>query len=173
MDSVQEQFEKGIGARFFEWFNSETGTCFSFTGRADRAPDLVYSSNGKELLVEVTAAYYDSAHAEFLWKSTRGAKDAPSGWDGINPDKSLAAAVFHRVAKKSEKRYGNNTVLLIEVPPCLTTAEALSALLRLQPVHGGTPFAGIYVVGRFPITTRSRGGYRVIPLKELSREYGD
>ena len=111
MDTVQEQFEKGIGDRFFEWFNSETGACFSFTGRADRAPDLVYSSNGEELL--------------------------------------------------------------IEVPPGITTVEALSALLRLQPVQGGTPFAGIYVVGRFPITTHSRGGYRVIPLKELSREYVD
>ncbi len=171
MDPVQEQFEKGIGDRFIKWFNSGTGACFSFTGRAHRAPDLVYSSNGKELLIEVTAAYYDSAHAVFLWKGARGAKDAPSGWDGANPDKSLAAAVSHRIAKKSEKRYGNNTVLLIEVPPGITTAEALAALLRLQPVQGGTPFAGIYVVGRFPITTRSSGGYRVIPLKELSHEY--
>lgn len=59
-----------------------------------------------------------------LWKGTRGVKDAPSGWDGVNPDKSLAAAVSHCVAKKSE-------------------------------------------------TTRSSGGYQVIPLKELSREYVD
>jgi len=68
MDTVQEQFEKGIGDRFFEWVNSETGACFSFTGRVDRALDLVYSSNGKELLTEVTPAYYDSARAVFLWK---------------------------------------------------------------------------------------------------------
>jgi hypothetical protein len=155
MDPIQKEFERSVGDRFIEWLNTETGSEYYFADRPDRAPDLLYSS------------YYDNAHAAFLWKGFRGAKDAPDGWTGVDPNKSLAAAISDRIAKKSKKRYGDNTVLLIEVPPGVTSAEDLASLLREQLVKCETPFVGIYVVGRFPITPRSSGGYRVIPIKEL------
>jgi hypothetical protein len=187
MDPIQKEFERSVGDRFIEWLNTETGSEYYFADRPDRAPDLLYSSNGVELLVEITTTYYDNAHAAFLWKGFRGAKDAPDGWTGVDPNKSLAAAISDRIAKKSKKRYGDNTVLLIEVPPGVTSAEDLgdntvllievppgvtsaedlASLLREQLVKCETPFVGIYVVGRFPITPRSSGGYRVIPIKEL------
>jgi hypothetical protein len=167
MDPIQEKFERSVGDSYIEWLNTETGSQYFFVDRPVRAPDLRYSSNGVELLVEITAAYYDNAHAAFLWKGFRGAKDAPDRWTGVDPNKSLSAAISDRIAEKSKKRYGNNTVLLIEVPPGVTSAEDLAALLREQLVKCKTPFVGIYVVGRFPITPRSSGGYRVIPIKEL------
>lgn len=168
MDQVQADFEQGVGDRFAQWLSMASGTPCLFLRRADRAPDLIYSFRGKELLVEVTASYYDGAHAAFLWKGVRGAVDAPVGWSGVNPHTSLAAAITERVTAKSKKRYGANTVLLIEVPPGVTSAERLAKLLASQPVLADTPFTGIYVVGRFPITERSSGGYRVIPIKPMN-----
>lgn len=168
MDSVQAQFEQRVGDLFADWLSSTSGAECLFLRRADRAPDLVYSYRESELLVEITAAYYDAAHAKFLWKGFRGATDAPAGWSGVNADKSLVTAIAQRVAEKSKKRYGENTVLLIEVPPGVTSVERLTNLLVDQPFPTETPFAGIFVVGNFPITTHSAGGYRVIPIKLMA-----
>ena len=167
MDPLQEQFEKAVGDSFFEWLNSQIGAHYSFTRRAGQAPDLVYMWDGKELFVEVTGAYYDGSHAAFLWKSARGTKDAPAGWTGVNASRALAMTIFERIAEKSKNRYGERTVLLVNVPPGVTSAEELSELLLKQSFPLETPFVGIYVVGNFPITTHSSGGYRVIPIKEL------
>ena len=131
------------------------------------APDLVYAYGGVELLVEITAAYYDSEHAEFLWKGAKNSPDAPTGWSGTNPDKNLAAAIATCIAKKSQKRYGPNTVLLIEVPPGTTTVERLEALLQSHIGMTSSVFVAIYVVGAFPMSTDSMGGYRVISLQPL------
>jgi hypothetical protein len=168
MDPVQAQFEQGVGDRFADWLSSTSGAQCSFLRRGDRAPDLVYSYREGELLVEITAAYYDTAHAAFLWKAFRGAPDAPAGWSGVNANKSLATEIAQRVAEKSKKRYGENTVLLIEVPPGVTSAERLADILMGQTLPSETPFAGIFVVGNFPITTHSAGGYRVIPIKPMA-----
>ena len=167
MDPLQQQFEKAVGDEFFEWLNARRKTSYSFARRAGEAPDLVYASGADELLVEITAGYYDGRHAEFLWKGARGTKDAPAGWNGVNPDKSLAQAIANRVAEKCGKRYGGKAVLLINVPPGVTSAEELSELLAQQSFPIEMPFAGVYVVGRFPITSSSSGGYRVLPIKEM------
>ncbi|MDV6343268.1 hypothetical protein R2Q26_01640 [Nitrosomonas sp. Is37] len=170
MDPIQKEFERGIGDRFIEWwFNIETGENYYFAGRADRAPDLIYSSRGSEIQIEVTAAYYDNEHAAFLWKGARGAPDAPADWSGINAHKSLAEAISKRIVEKSQNRYGPNTVLLIQVPPGVTTSEELASLLSKKILPSQVPFVGVYVVGRFPTTLYSAGGYRVIPLKEVLR----
>lgn len=169
MEPLQEQFEQGVGDRFASWLSATSGEQCVFLRRADRAPDLVYSYRGQEQLVEITAAYYDGSHAAFLWKGARGDTSTPAEWSGINPDKSLSAAVHTRIAEKSKKRYGQNTVLLIEVPPGVTSAEELEALLSAQPMPLDTPFTGIFVVGTFPITSSSTGGYRVLPLKPIER----
>lgn len=167
MDPLQQQFEKAVGDEFFEWLNNRRKTSYSFSQRAGEAPDLVYAAGADELMVEITAGYYDGKHAEFLWKGTRGTKDAPTGWKGVNPDKSLAQSIADQVAKKCTKHYGGKSVLLINVSPGVTSAEELSELLAQQSFPTEMPFAGIYVVGRFPITSSSSGGYRVIPIKEL------
>jgi hypothetical protein len=164
MDPKQSQFEQAVGDHFAEWLTATTGVSCVFLRRADRAPDLVYSYKQRELLIEITAAYYDGKHAEFLWKGARAVADAPSAWSGSDPDASLVSAIAKRVSEKSKKRYGGTTVLLIEVPPGITPAEELVDLLSAWSLPAETPFAGIYVVGGFPITSDSSGGYRVIPL---------
>lgn len=167
MDPVQLQFEQGVGDRFADWLSATSGAQCLFLRRADLAPDLVYSYREEELLVEITAAYYDGSHAAFLWKTARGAIDGPTGWAGENPDNLLAAAIGERIIEKSMNRYGENSVLLIEVPPGVTTAESLADLIVDQSLPPKTPFVGIFVVGNFPVTTYSMGGYRVIPIKPL------
>lgn len=167
MDTVQEQFERAVADEFFEWFNAQRETGYSFSRRGGEAPDLVYSWKGEELFVEVTAGYYDNAHGAFLWKNARGVSDALGGWVGTNPDKSLAQAIIQRINEKCLKRYGVRTVLLVNVPPGVTSAEKLSELLVQESFPDPMPFAGAYVCGRFPITTSSSGGYRVLPITDL------
>jgi len=121
MDPVQAQFEQGVGDRFAEWSSATSSTQCSFVRRADRAPDLVYRFRERELLVEIAAAYYDSAHAAFLWKGARNAPDAPPGWSGVNPDRSLAAAIAKRMPKS--RRTG-----MASTPPF--SSKCLLALLQ-------------------------------------------
>jgi hypothetical protein len=167
MDTAQEQFERAVADEFFEWFNAQRKTSYSYSRRGGEAPDLVYSWDGEELFVEITAGYYDNAHGAFLSKSARGASDAPAGWVGANPDKSLAQAIARRVNDKCSKRYGPRTLLLVNVPPGVTSAEKLSELLVQERFPDPMPFAGAYVCGRFPITTSSSGGYRILPIRDL------
>ena len=167
MTAHKEDFERGVGDRFAEWLTSSTGHNCTFLRRGDEAPDLVYAFNSRELLLEITAAYYDDDHAKFLWKGAKNAPDAPKGWSGVNPDKNLANAIHLRIGDKSTKRYGRNVVLLIEVPPGVTTAERLERLLTTLQLPQIVPFVGIFVVGRFPISTDSTGGFRVITVKPL------
>lgn len=168
MDPVLQQFEQAVGDEFAEWLSRATGHPCTFMGRAGEAPDLVYSFRGKELLVEVTGAYYDGAHAAFLWKTARGQADAPDRWVGVGPDKSLAEAVITRLNRKSLKRYGPNTVLLIQIPPGVTRLSALVKLLQGR-IPSESPFAGVYVVGTFPKENDLGGVYGVFPLKELAQ----
>ena len=169
MDPIKEQFERANGDAFIDWLNAKLGTKYSFSYRPDQAPDLAYSYAGDELLVEVTAAYYDdSPHAEFLWRGACNSSDAPDGWTGVNPDKSLSQKVVERIEEKSQKSYGSRCILLVVVPPGVTSVETLAELLTQQTIPDDMPFVGVYVAGRFPITDSSAGGYRVIPIKELA-----
>jgi hypothetical protein len=131
--------------------------------RADRAPDLVYLYR-ERVVHRDHCGLLRRKHAEFLWKGAKNAPDAPASWFGINPDKSLATAVITRIAAKAKKAYGSNTALLIEIPPGVTSAERLEELLSTQ-ILPDTNFIGIFVVGNFPLTTSSAGGYRVLALK--------
>ena len=94
MDDVQQNFERGVADRFFDWFSETGGPTFEFSRRAGEAPDLVYSCGRNELAVEVTAAYCDSDHAKFLWEYARGVPNPPVGWFGVgSPDNALIRAV--------------------------------------------------------------------------------
>lgn len=167
MNEFQVKNEKAVGQAFIEWLNAEKGQNYIYKGRPDRAPDLIYASGNNELYIEVTSAFYDNDHAKFIWKSVRGEPDAPTSWGGINPNESLVNEIHNCVIKKAKKRYKNETLLLIEVPPGVTSDEELSNLLDLRQFPDDLPFMGIYVVGEFPIKNNSAGGLRVIPIYEL------
>ncbi len=169
MDPVLQQFEQAVGDEFAEWLSQSTGHTCTFVRRAGEAPDLVYSYRGRELLVEVTGAYYDGAHAAFLWKQARGAPNPPTHWVGAAPDKSLANAVVARIQQKSLKRYGSNVVLLVDIPPGVTRLSSLEKLLEGRTTMA-TPFAGIYVVGTFPKENDLGGLYQLYAIKELANE---
>lgn len=169
-DQLKEQLERSVGDNFFEWLNAHKGTGYTFSRRAGEAPDLVYSSGEVEVFAEITSAYSDDEHAKFLWKDARGAKDAPDHWHGVNPDKSLAQAVTNRIAEKCAKRYGRTCILLVNIPPGVTPAEELARLMAHHSLPSEIPFAGVYVVGRFPFRGPYAGGYRVIPIKEFKHD---
>lgn len=168
MDQIQEQFERSVGEEFFEWFNEEYHTDYSYVGRPEKAPDLHYSSSErKDIFVEITGAYYDSNHSTFLWKSIRKVKDAPDFWAGVDANKKLANDIRECIKAKTNKRYGPNTILIIVVPPGVTTVEDLKVLLENEISISNKFFIGIYVAGTFPITKSSNGGYRVITVKKI------
>ena len=71
------------------------------------------------------------------------------------------------VARSKGLTFSPRTLLLVNVPPGVTSAEKLSELLVQERFPDPIPFAGAYVCGRFPITTSSCGGYRVLPIRDL------
>lgn len=168
MGAQQEQVERAVADQFFGWFNAKQGTGYMFARRAGEAPDFVYVWNGRELMVEITAGYYDGSHAAFIWEDIRKPDREPASLIVINPDESLAKAVLKRITEKSLMRYGSNTVLLVYVPPGMTSVEELSQLLAKEALPTNIPFLGVYVCGRFPMTSSSSGGYRVLTIKEMS-----
>lgn len=170
MDNLKERFEKSTGDMFFEWFNSQMMTRYTFKSRTGQAPDLIYAWDSREIPVEVTAAYHDDEHAKFLWDGARETNGKNAGWLGTNPHESLAREIESRINEKSKKRYGANTILLVRIPPCVTSVEKLEDLLKQQSFSVDSPFAGVYVVGRFPVTSTSSGGERVIPIKHLKND---
>ena len=168
MADIKEKFEFDVAEGFFEWLTDNGGPRCVFSGRAGQAPDLVYvAATGEEIQIEITGTYYDGSHAKFLWDDLRGVTNPSSGWHGVgNPDKKLANDLSKRLHEKCKKRYGPTTILLIQIPPGLTSAEDLAKLLFAQTLPPVVSFAGVYVVGRFPITSKSSGGYRVLTIKE-------
>ena len=172
MNEMNEQHERANGDKFIEWFNVNYSTCLSYQGRADVAPDLVYSSGDEKLLIEVTTAYYDRPHAEFLWDGAKSEKEQNEPWIGVNPDKNLASAIMDRISDKSLKDYGQGCILIIVIPPGVTSHEDLSRLLESKELTENKS-EGIYVVGTFPYINddRTTGGYRVITLKRWGGTY--
>lgn len=172
MTVLKEKFERYNGDRLIAWLNENRGTDFRYKGRADVAPDLVYVWGRNRLHIEVTAAYYDSSHAQFIWDGARNADDRSRGWVGVDPDTNLASEISERIRAKSSKDYGRGCLLLVVVPPGLTSYATLLNLLSALAI-GVVPFDGIYVAGTFPKINldRATGGYRVISIKEWDTTY--
>jgi hypothetical protein len=167
MDPLQEQFEKENGDMLIDWINEKHNTNYVFSRRAGEAPDLVYSYENEELFLEITAAYYDGSHAKFLWTGARDTDANIEPWFGINPTASLKEEIENRILKKSNIQYGDNCLLLVVIPPSLTSAEELESLLDAKKLSTNSSFVGIYVAGRFPTTSSSSGGYQLIPVKKF------
>lgn len=168
MDAIQLQHERAVGEQFVEWLNKRDGSRFSFSHREKEAPDLVYSDGNHILRLEVVGAYYDPAHARWLWASARKLPNAPVSWSGVNFDRALLHDIERQIQKKCNLSYGSNCVLLVSVSPPLTSAKDTDELLSDIVLPDRIPFDGIFLTGEFPTSSHSKGGYYVWPLKDLS-----
>ena len=160
MDTTQEQHERAVGVAFIEWYNTQNGTEYRYHDRGADPPDLVCRSGSQELLLEITAAYYDADNATMLWQNARGVPGAANIWISKNPDQKLIDSINTVLTKKCAKKYPMNCVLVVHLNPDITTAEELEALIVQITVPINHPFAGIYLGGVFPISSNSSGGYR-------------
>lgn len=156
-----------------EWISHEFGRNFNFKSRADEAPDLVYETQEGIVRVEVTAAYYDSHHAKFLWDGARNPEAELGGLVvGPNFTNTLASEILNRIEVKSKKDYGKGCILLISITPGATSYNDLNKLLAASEISG-TPFSGIYVAGVFPHIDLdpNTGGYKVISIHDWDGSY--
>ncbi len=161
MDAIQEHHERAVGDVFIGWYNERMGTSYEYWARGtDVVPDLIYKYGSKEVLLEITAAYYDAGHATMLWQNARDLPGAPESWTGKSPDQKLVHSVNLALAKKSGKTYPSGCVLLVVIYPDLMDAEEFTALIPEICVPEPQPFAEIYVGGPFPASSSgSVGGY--------------
>ena len=160
MDPIQEQHEKAVGNAFIEWYNRQNSTEFRYHARGVDPPDLVYRSGRHEMLLEITAAYYDADNATMLWKNARGRPGAADIWISKNPDQKLIDSINAVLAKKCAKQYPANCILVLNLYPDLTDAEELNSLLPQIKVPVNHPFVGIYLAGIFPMSSSgSLSGY--------------
>jgi hypothetical protein len=143
MDALQEPHERAVGDAFIEWFNARKGASFAYSSRGSDPPDLIYRDGSKEVLLEITVAYYDDGHVG----------GAPNLWSSKSPDQKLVDSVTMALAKKSAKAYPSGCMLLVVVYPDLTDAEEFASLRQGIVVPPSHPFAEIYVGGLFPVSS--------------------
>jgi hypothetical protein len=160
MDTTQEQHERAVGEAFINWYNRQNCTEFRYHDRGADPPDLVYQSGSQELLLEITAAYYDADNATMLWQNARGVPGAKSIWISKNPDQKPIDNINAVLSKKCAKQYPANCVLALHLNPDITAEEELEALIAQIKVPVEHTFVGIYLGGLFPISHNSRGGYQ-------------
>jgi hypothetical protein len=160
MDSTQEQHEQAVGAAFIAWYNRQHGTAFRYHSRGADPPDLVYRCGDREILLEITAAYYDADNATMLWQNARGVSGAADMWMSKDPDQKLIDNINVGLTKKCDKSYPADCVLVMHLNPDITTAEEFEALIAQIKIPADHPFVEIYVGGMFPISHNSNGGYQ-------------
>lgn len=158
MVPLQEKAERFIGEKFIEWMNSNKRSRFVFSCRGNLAPDLIFTDGDEELGVEISSAYYDGAYAKLVWEGSRGKKDAPSSWGGVNFEDTLVANINKTISMKAAKQYGSNCVLVIYVDPRLTEHQEMRKLAARVEMPIRHSFRGIYILGYFPPS------YDIIPL---------
>jgi hypothetical protein len=168
MDAIQLQHERSVGDQLIEWLNHGRGWHFVFDERGGDAPDLVYRDAKRKLRMEVVGAYYDAAHARLLWGNARDLPNAPTSWTGCNFDEALMKNIERHIHKKCSLSYGPGCVLLASIRPAMTVHEEVEELLQTIQMPERIPFDGVFLAGTFPISSRSRGGYRVWALKDFA-----
>jgi hypothetical protein len=160
MDEAQEKFERTVGDAFVRWHNESIGSAFVFSHKPVEVPDLVYRDGEEILSLEITSAYYDRRDAQFWWQNLRKHPDAPGGWGGKDMDEALLADVSRRINDKCQKNYGENCFLIVYIHPSMTLKEEVDDLLHALEVPEKNFFAGVFLTGHFPMSTRSWGGYQ-------------
>jgi len=158
MDPTQEQYERAVGDAFIEWYNAQYRTEFKYYGRGADPPDLVYRSGNRKLLLEITGAYYDTDYATMLWQNARSVPGAPDIWISKNPDQKVVGSINAALAKKCDKHYPVDCVLVVNLEQATTPAEEIEALIAQIKVPAHHTFAEIYLGGIFPISSHG-GGY--------------
>lgn len=166
--NLRELGERVFADGFFDCLKYQDGPSFTFSRRAGEAPDFVYVNGEDELQVEVTTAYCNNVQPQFL-REVAYKPELALVCVG-NQDEALANSVVERVQEKRLNRYGEKTILLIEVPSGQVSVENLKKLLA-EKVFPPLPFLGVYVSGWFPIMdirpgVLSLGGYHVLAIKE-------
>jgi hypothetical protein len=180
-ERLRKRHEQAVADEFVGWIAERGGPVFSFD-HSETHPDLVYKSGELTLNVEHTSAQYDEDHRRLIDTPVLGSRypvevwppyDFQEGTELKNVSRigeELANSVVEQILKKCQKardhRFKNDPILLVEVLPGMTTAEDLSHLLSQKQIPSDCLFAGVYVVGRFPLTSKSVGGFRVLPIKE-------
>jgi len=160
MDATQDKHECAVADSFIEWYNSRHGTAYGFYARGAEPPDFVYRDGGREMLLEITAAYYDANNATVLWQNARGVPGAAQSWMSKDPDRKLVDSVNAILQKKCGKQYPEGCLLLVAMYPDITTAEEFQELLPGVQVPPTASFEEIYLAGVFPASSGgSRGGY--------------
>jgi hypothetical protein len=160
MDLTQKQHELAVGTAFIEWYNRQNDTAYRYHSRGADPPDLVYRSGDHEILLEITAAYYDADNAAMLWQNARGVASATDIWISKDPDQKLIDSINTGLIKKCAKSYPAHCVLILHIYPDLMSAEELDALLHQIKIPADHSFAGIYLTGMFPTSSGgSRSGY--------------
>jgi len=114
---MQAQHEQAVGAAFIAWYNRQHGTAFRYHSRGADPPDLVYRCGNREILLEITGAYYDADNAAMLWQNARGVSGAADMWIGKEPDQKLIDNINAGLAKKCSKPYPATCVLVMHLNP--------------------------------------------------------
>lgn len=161
MDEIQEKYERWAGDSFVEWYNNMNGSRFSYVGRPNEAPDLIYEENKSQLVLEIGGAYSGPEEAAFWWKNIRKRPDAPKQFSSKDMDESLISDINKRIQEKCSKSYGPDCLLIIYLHPAMTTAEELQEMLSQIRTPLRNPFRSIFLTGHFPVSSSgSIGGYR-------------
>ena len=105
MDATQDRHERAIADSFVQWYNEHHGAAYAYHARGADPPDFVYRDGNGEMLLEVTAAYYDATNATMLWKNARAIPDATRTWISKGPDRKLMESVNAVLQKKCGKQY--------------------------------------------------------------------
>jgi hypothetical protein len=141
-------------------YNTRHGTAFAYYDRGADPPDLIYCDGSQEMLIEVTAAYYNTDHAKMNWQNARGVAGALGMCIIQSPGQELIAHINAGLAKKCDKPYPANCTLVLQLYPDLIAAEELDASISQIRVPRDHPFEHIYLAGIFPMTIGSQSGYR-------------
>jgi hypothetical protein len=166
MDSLQDEFERWVGDRVIDHYNTDHGTSFRFHGRAGEAPDLEYRDGSRSLRVGVTSAFYDDKnddgkHAKFIWLAARKRPDAPHKLSSRDCDEKLVKNINARLADKCSKSYGANCVLTVFALADLTRVWEMESRLEDIRIPATNRFDAIYLCGEFPSGIESPGGFRI------------
>jgi hypothetical protein len=161
LNAQKADVERWVGDHFVDWYNDETGAHFSYAGRPDRAPDLLYRDGGAELVVEVAEIHFDARSAQVLWGELRGDPRAPTEWGSPNAVDRLFVTALNRVLEaKCGKAYPPSTVLVLYHYSPFAPPSRMAEHLARVTMPGHHPFRAIYFSASLPSTGAESGGYR-------------